>query len=82
MKTIHIIDNKITFKNFKRIQAKLVKQSIIPLGADKAIWHLLRDKKIVCGFADDMANDMWISVDFPKRYKNHKCFIIKNKNRA
>jgi len=39
---------------------------------------LLRDRKIYCGFADDLKNDMWISVEIPKRYKNWEVLEIES----
>ena len=70
-KKLHILRDKIKWKTFKMLQDKLVKESgPVPVQGDKALWHLLRDKKILCWFAEDMPNDMGIGLEIPKRYKN------------
>ena len=72
-KEIYLLSPKMKWKTFKLLQDKLVKESgPVPVQGDKALWHLLRDKRICCWFADDMPNDMGIGLEIPKRYKNWK----------
>jgi len=80
-KKLYLISPKIRLRDFKELQ-KLVKDlgpAPDPKQFDKALWSLLRDRKIYCGFADDLKNDMWISVEIPKRYKNWEVLEIESK---
>ena|SRR3990167_1901126 len=79
-KIIYILDHKIKWKTFKELQDKLAKQiGPVPIHGEKALWHLLRKRKILCWFAIDMPNDMGIGLEIPKRYKNWKIHIITNR---
>ena len=75
-KKIYLLSPDISWETFKLLQDKLVKDSgPTPMNADKALWELMREKKIYCGFRKDMPNDMWIGIDLPK---NAKIEIIKD----
>jgi len=72
-KKIYLLDKNIGWKVFKELNDKLVKDSgPVPVQGDKALWHLLRENKIYCWFADDIKNDMGIGISLPKRYHNKK----------
>ena len=72
-KKIYLLSPEIKWKTFKLLQDKLVKDSgPTPIHGDKILWQMLRDKKIICWFADDMPNDMGIGIKLPKRYKDYK----------
>jgi len=80
-KKLYLISPKIRLRDFKELQ-KLVKDSgpaPEPKVWGRVVWSLLRDRKIYCGFADDLKNDMWISVEIPKRYKNWEVLEIESK---
>ena len=69
-KTLYLLDSKISWKTFKMLQDKLVKDSgPTPKHGDKVLWQMLRKKQIYCWFADDMPNDMGIGLEIPKGYK-------------
>ena len=76
-KTIYLLSDKIKWKTFKLLQDKLVKDpGPSPMNADKVLWRLLRDKSILCWFAEDMKDDMGLGLEIPKRYKNWEVGII------
>jgi len=75
MKTIYILDYKLKWKIFKKLQ-ETVKRDITIVGFDKMLWQLMKKKKIYCYFVDDM--DMGIGLEISKKYKNYKVKIIKN----
>jgi len=77
MKELYLLSPKIKWKTFKLLQDKLVKESgPVPIHGDKALWHLLRDKKILCWFSEDFKDDMVIGLEIPKRYKKWSIKII------
>ncbi len=66
-KTIYLLDYKLKWKTFKLLRDKLVKQTgPIPERADKILWQMMKDKKILCWFSEDFPNDMHIGLKFPK----------------
>ena len=73
---IYLLDHKLKWKTFKELQDKLVKDSgPTPMGIDKVLWKMMRDRKIYCWFDKDMPNDMGLGIKLPK---NRKIEIIKN----
>jgi hypothetical protein len=76
-KKIYLLDRKLKWKTFKMLQDKLVRDSgPVPMEVDKAYWHLLREGRILCWFADDMKNDMGIGLEIPARYKKWEKVMI------
>ena len=70
MKTLYLLSPKISWKNFKMLINKLVKQEgIVAVHLDKVIWTLNKDHKLYCGFLSEMKDDMWVGLDIPKGYK-------------
>ena len=77
-KTIYLLSNKIKWKTFKLLQEKMVKdEGPTPEHGDQILWQMLRDKKILCWFAEDMPNDMGLGIEVPKRYKEWQVNIVK-----
>ena len=69
-KTIYLLSPDISWKNFKMLQDKLVKDSgPKPEHGDKMLWKMLRKKMIYCWFGEDWPNDMGLGVTLPKGYK-------------
>lgn len=78
-KNIYILDHKLKWSVFKKLQEKLVKDSgSIAKNLDKNLWAMMRKKIILCYFVSDMPNDMGICVSLPKQYKDYKKYVIKN----
>lgn len=78
IKTLYLLSDKIKWKTFKLLQEKMVKQSgPVPKHGDKVLWEMLKEKKILCWFAEDMPNDMGIGTEIAKRYKNWEINIVK-----
>jgi len=80
MKKVYLISPKIKWSVFKMLQDKLVKDSgPVPVNFDKVLWKMLRDKQIVCWFADDIEkNNMGIAITLPVKYKNYEINLISN----
>ena len=77
-KTLYLLSHHIKFKTFKLLQEKMVKDTgPTPKHGDYILWQMLRDKKILLWFAEDMANDMGVGIELPKRYKNWQVNIVK-----
>jgi len=78
-KILYILSSKIKWKTFKILQDKLVRDSgPTPVGVDKILWEMLREKKIMCWFAEDMKEDMGLGLVIPKRYKKLEWQVIKS----
>jgi hypothetical protein len=76
-KELYILSPKMKWRTFKLLQKKLVKDDgPTPIHGDKAIWNLLKEKRIYCWFAEDMKNDMGLGLEIPKRYEKWKKNII------
>lgn len=66
-KPIYVLDHKLKWSVFKMLQDKLTKDSgPSPVGIDKMLWGLLREKKICCWFSEDKPNDMGLGLELPK----------------
>ena len=79
-KTLYLLSDKIKWETFKLLQDKLVKDSgPKPVHGDKVLWRMLRDKQILCWFAEDMPGDMGIGLEIPKRYKNWEISIMSSR---
>ena len=77
-KTIYLIDNKISWKAFKAGHDKIVKDDgPKPQNIERVLWKMIKEKKILAGFATDIPDDMWLSLEIPKRYKGWKWSLIK-----
>ena len=77
MKHLYVLSNKIKWSTFQELQKRLVKESgPVAIGIDKALWHLLRKKKIYCYFVESLKDDMGVCLSIPKRYKNYKVVEI------
>ena len=75
---IYLIDDKISWETFKILHDKLVDDSgPTPINGTKAIWELLRDKKLYCWFSNKMKGDMGIGLMVPP---NVDIKLITNKN--
>ncbi len=75
-KPIYLLDYRLTFKTFKALQDKLVdKSGLCPMGLDKMLWQMLRDKQIYCWFDDDRMGDLGLGLEIPK---NRPVQIITN----
>lgn len=74
---IYLIDPKISWKTFKLLQDKLVKDSgPVPLHGDKILWGMLRKREIYCWFDfDNASGDMKLGLELPK---NKKIITISN----
>ena len=69
-KKIYLLSPDISWETFKLLQDKLVKDSgPTPMNADKALWNLLRTKKLYCWFGKSWPDDMGIGLEIPKGYK-------------
>jgi len=67
MTTVYLLSPTISFKTFKLLQKKLVKESgPVPVEGDRMLWELLRDKKLYCYFTNKLPEDMAISLKLPK----------------
>ena len=75
-KTLYLIDKKLHWRVFKKLQEKLVKDTgPTPKEADKILWEMMRDGQILCGFRKDMPGDMWVGLKLPKGFQ---ISLIKN----
>ena len=64
---ICLLDYKISWKTFKTLQKKLVRDSgLIPLHGDKFLWQMTRDKEILCYFDPLVEGDMLLGFELPK----------------
>lgn len=73
---IYIVDSKISWKVFKELQKRLVKDSgPMPEQIDRILWELLRDNKIYCWFDELRKDDMGLGFQLPK---NRDYKVIKN----
>lgn len=82
-KTVYLLDPDISWKLFKKLQGKLVRQSgPVPKEGDRALWELLKMRRILCWFADDMPGDMGLGLEIPKRYSGWKMMVIKDEKRT
>lgn len=76
-KPIYLLDPKLKWKAFKELQNRLVKQSgPVPVHGDKALWQMLKEKKIYCWFDPYVKNDMGLGLKLPK---NRKIKVITKK---
>ena len=77
-KILYLLSPNIKWKTFKLLQKRMVKDSgIVVMNFDRILWELLKEERIMCGFVDDMPNDLWISsIDIPKRYKDYEIKVI------
>ena len=67
LKTIYLLSPQIKWKTFKTLQDKLVsKEGPWPVGLDKMLYSLLKEKRIYCWFSDDLPNDMQLGLKLPK----------------
>ena len=58
------------WKTFKLLQQKLIKDSgPVGIGFDKAIWKLNKERKLYCGFTNEVPNDMWVGLKIPKGWR-------------
>lgn len=66
-KRIYVVHPSMSWKTFKILQEKLVRDSgPVPVGADKVLWEMLRDKKMYCWFSGELKNDMGIGLEIPE----------------
>ena len=66
-KTIYLLSPDISWKTYKMLQDKLVKDSgPKPLHGDKILWNMLKEKLIYCWFSENLPDDMGISFKLPK----------------
>ena len=67
-KPIYLLDHKLKWRTFKELQNRLVRDSgPVPVEGDKALWHLLRDRKIYCWFDfEKLAGDMGVGLELPQ----------------
>jgi len=69
-KLIYLVDHKIKWETFKKLQEKLVKDSgPTPEHGDRILWEMLKDKQIYCWFGDDWRDDMGVGLKLPEGYK-------------
>ena len=81
-KPIYLLSPKISWKTFKDLQEKLVKDSgPTPASLDKVLWEMVKAKKIYCWFDDDCPDDMCLGFSLPKgrEIKVISSFKIKRK---
>ena len=65
-KTIYLLSPDISWKSFKKLQDKLVKDSgPVPVHGDKMLWGMLRKKLIYCWFSESLPNDMGVGLKLP-----------------
>lgn len=75
IKKLYLVSDKIKWKTFKILQDKLVKDSgPIPVGIDKTLWKMVKEKKIYCWFCDEMKEDMGVGLSLPA---HKELFVIK-----
>jgi hypothetical protein len=78
-KTLYLLDHKINWSTFKKLQKKLVKdEGPTPEHGDRVVWNMLRDKSIYCWFAEDIPGDMGLGLEIPKRYNKWEVRILTN----
>ena len=66
-KKLYLVSPKMSWKRFKNIHDKLVKDSgPTPVSMDKIMWEMIRDKRIYAGFCEEMKGDMWVGMKVPK----------------
>jgi len=67
-KPIYLLDHKIKFDTFSRLEAALVRDAgPVPVGGSKVLWELLKEKKIYCWYDPYVRGDMRIGLKLPKR---------------
>lgn len=63
---IYLLDSKMSWETFKKIQDKLVKLSgPIPVNADRSIYELMKERKLYCWFTEK-GIDMLMSPKKPE----------------
>lgn len=78
-KIFYLLDNKLNWKGFKKLQSQLVDNSgPVPQHGERIVWEMMRNKQILCWFAEDIPRDMGIGFEIPKRYKNWEKVLVKN----
>ena len=78
-KVLFLLDKNIRWRDFKKLQDKLVKDSgPTPMCGNKILWQMVRDKNILCYFAKDLPEDMGICLKIPDRYKDWEIKVIKS----
>lgn len=78
-KKLYLLDYRLKWSAFKKLQDKLIKDSGPTLKqGNRILWKLMKEKSILCWFADNLENDMGIGLEIPKRYKNWEIKIIGN----
>ena len=78
-KKLYLLSDKIEWRAFKLLNDKLVRDSgPTPKNGDRMLWKLLREKRMLCWFAEDMPDDMGIGSKLPERYKTWEIKILQN----
>ncbi len=73
---LYLIDSKISWPVFKKLNDKLVKDSgPSPKNMDKMLWQMIKEKRILAWFANELKDDMGLSLTVPK---HRELFIIGN----
>ena len=68
-KTLYLLSDKISWKNFKMLQNKLVKDSgPTMVHGDRILWEMNKGHQIYCWFQSDV-DDMCLGFELPKGYK-------------
>lgn len=76
-KPIYLLDPKLSWKVFKELHDKLVKDyGPVPVHGDKVLWQMMRDRKIYCWFDFvNFPNDMGVGLKLPE---NREIKVITN----
>jgi len=76
IKPIYLLDSKLKWKVFKKLNDKLVIDSgPTPERGTKILWEMMRDRKIYCWYDPYIKNDMMFGWKLPR---NRKVEIITN----
>lgn len=70
MKKLYLLSNDIKWSTFKKLHDRIVRDSgPKPQQMKKGLWKLLREKRIYCGYTNELPNDLWVGRELPKDYK-------------
>ena len=73
---IYLLDPKLKWRAFKKLQDRLVRDSgPVPVHGDRALWEMNKKRLIYCWFDPYVKNDMRLGLELPK---NRKIKIITN----
>ncbi|KKL60171.1 hypothetical protein LCGC14_2208010 [marine sediment metagenome] len=68
---VYVLHHRMLWRTFKSLQGELVKHDggPAPVHIDKVLWHMLRDRQILCWFDPLNEGDMGLGSALPKGRK-------------